>query len=393
MPGPFNSISRVLVSKDHIFCIGIGYIQMATAVQGRQTYRMQQVTQLAAFDRRSGKLAWQKMMSGYAQMAELLDGALWLGDHRTSGPLLPVDVKAAGRTRATLKRELRGAPDAKKLMKLARICADLGEAGEAVAAAAEAVEVAADADDGPFGEAYRGLEWLRFESASAKPRETSIRRVDPGRLKLDGRLGDWKGIPAVEISSRRHVALLAGREGLDPKAWTGPSDCSARVRTAWSEDGLHVAVEVTDEKHSNPQPAGALSAGDSVTLTLDLEPAGGYRYSTHDAEFGFALDDEGKRMSVKWLLAGRARQAETKSQCAVRRDEETKITTYEIRIAAEDIQALVLTGGRSFGMSIAVNDADGAKVESSLAIEPTIGGARVPAILTRCRLAREEEKR
>lgn len=388
--GPMGSVTRTMPTKEHLFFLGTGYVQAMIPGQGRHIYRSHRLTQLSALDRASGKIVWSRMFDGYYNTAQLVDGALWVGDHRTSRAFVPVDVQALRRSRDALKRDVQRAPDVAKLMRLARIHADLGEFDEAVGAAARATDVTAGAGGATFTGANALLGSLRFERGLGSRPTTTIASVEGRNIKIDGRLDDWPTVKAEKLDSRRHAQIIfTPGQSPDPKAWSNAKDCSAKVRTGWSAAGLHVAVEVTDDRHRNPETTGTLFSGDSVVVSVDLDPRGGYRYSPNDLEFGFALNSKNrKKMAVKWTPLRRNQQTDTKCKYAVRRDEKARLTTYEILITPASLGGFSFRRGAKLGLSISVNDADDSKTKVALTAEPTLDGARVPASFKRCKLGK-----
>ena len=90
----------------------------------------------------------------------------------------------------------------------------------------------------------------------------------PGRITVDGDLGEWAQSRAIEIRSG----------DLDPRpgaraAWTGPEDCGASLMLAWDEGCLYLAGRIDDDRLVvHP---GSLYLGDCVEVFLRVPAAGG----------------------------------------------------------------------------------------------------------------------
>ncbi|MFO7946190.1 MAG: hypothetical protein R6V19_05215, partial [Armatimonadota bacterium] len=65
-------------------------------------------------------------------------------------------------------------------------------------------------------------------------------------IAVDGQLDDWVEVPG------KMVLRDPAHASYKPEAWDGPEDLSGTVRMAWRREGLFLAVEVTDDVHSQP---------------------------------------------------------------------------------------------------------------------------------------------
>ncbi|MFP3903354.1 MAG: sugar-binding protein, partial [Armatimonadota bacterium] len=83
-------------------------------------------------------------------------------------------------------------------------------------------------------------------------------------IAVDGQLDDWVEVPGqMVLRDPEHASYK-------PEAWDGPEDLSGTVRMAWRREGLFVAIEVTDDVHSQPNRGRAMTRGDHIELYLDF---------------------------------------------------------------------------------------------------------------------------
>ncbi|MEV4539037.1 hypothetical protein AB0J82_35220 [Asanoa sp. NPDC049518] len=156
--------------------------------------------------------------------------------------------------------------------------------------------------------------------------------VDPGLANL----------PAQNLGAAEQV--ISG--------WGGPSDLSGSLWITHDDDRLYVTARLTDDVHAQPARDASIWQGDSVQLGSSpgwpgegVQPVG---------EIGTALTDAGPVDATRWLpVSGGTNGLST----AVKRDEVTKTTTYEL--AATWAALGVDPADRVMAATIAVNENDG----------------------------------
>ena len=170
-------------------------------------------------------------------------------------------------------------------------------------------------------------------------------------IKIDGKLGDWAGVPVwsgvKNITGQNKPGPEKSFEEWDGGIWTGPDDQTVAFMWAWNAEALYLGISVTDDYHNAP-PDGW--KGDAAQLALEptgKRPKGG---AANLVLYNVALGKgklivENQRPSGKGLGTG---------DVAIVRDGNK--TNYEIRFSAAQHGAMVQ--GRSAGASICVNDGD-----------------------------------
>jgi|SRR5579871_1181322 len=104
-------------------------------------------------------------------------------------------------------------------------------------------------------------------------------------VQVDGDLSEWAAVPSFTMAQEKFFFV---GQGMSSAKWGGPKDLSANFRVQWDEKYLYVAVEVTDDKVTEPH--GSLVKGmdtgswddDSVEVMLDNDGCGMSRYYIGD---------------------------------------------------------------------------------------------------------------
>lgn len=85
-------------------------------------------------------------------------------------------------------------------------------------------------------------------------------------IAVDGELGDWDTVPgAIKLDTPDHVIWGEG-------TWKDEQDLSATIRTAWRNEYLFIAVEVTDDVLMQAQQGSNIWKGDHIEVFLDVTP-------------------------------------------------------------------------------------------------------------------------
>lgn len=110
---------------------------------------------------------------------------------------------------------------------------------------------------------------------------TSRRAAGP--IIIDGQLSDWDLSSPYAISDKKYVVYGGG-------AWAGPQDLSYKVYTAWDEDALYIAVDVTDDKFTQEKTGADMWEGDHAEIWLDIDMSGDfYEAVNSDDDFQIGL--------------------------------------------------------------------------------------------------------
>ncbi len=189
-------------------------------------------------------------------------------------------------------------------------------------------------------------------------------------FRIDGDLSDWNGYPAIPMRKRFRGKRLQ-RLGQFP----GDRDFSAKYRIAWDENGLYLAVEVTDDKFGYaPRPR--IRDGwknDSLQLFFDTFADGrdNDRKRTpgpDDWSYGiFPKDSAGRAFDVYRFLAPDVQltrgvagaKADTLAddvRVAFRRTADGYC--YEIAFSPKSLEPFQLKKNKVLGIGILLNDVD-----------------------------------
>lgn len=203
----------------------------------------------------------------------------------------------------------------------------------------------------------------------------------PENFVLDGELTEWSGIPVLS-DPRFYFPEPTGRDGelilheeWQGGTWTGPNDQTSAVQIAYDENNLYFGFTVTDDYHENA--ANSAWNGDSVQLMIANN-----NQDTQIALYNYALG--GIETELGDIIvnheAGPAAGADpvAVTDAVVKRNTETKQTTYEIVLPKETLGFDILELGTQFGLGMSINDGDedtpGQKGFSGLGVQSVVHG-------------------
>ncbi|MEM7386705.1 MAG: sugar-binding protein, partial [Verrucomicrobiota bacterium] len=187
--------------------------------------------------------------------------------------------------------------------------------------------------------------------------------LTPGAIVLDGELNDWTGVPILadprfaipkESGSREGGGELVLFELHNGGDWTGPDDHTSAVQIAYDPDNVYFAFVVTDEYHENS--ANSAWNGDSVQLMIAND-----KQDTQVALYNYALggiETELGDVIVQHEAGPGGENEDFATSAVVKRNTETKRTTYEIKLPKGALGLDELGPGTQFGLGMAINDGD-----------------------------------
>jgi len=124
----------------------------------------------------------------------------------------------------------------------------------------------------------------------------ATRRVSP--INIDGNLSEWKAVKGFVMDKERFFFV---GQGMSSAKWKGPEDLSAVFKVQWDQRYIYVAVEVFDDKVTEPHGSheSGMETGswddDGVELMFDNDGCGMPRYYVGDPlhhEFHFVYSAE-----------------------------------------------------------------------------------------------------
>jgi len=170
--------------------------------------------------------------------------------------------------------------------------------------------------------------------------------------EMDGELTEWAGAPALELRRATDMHNLT----TDP--YDGPGDLSAKVRIAYDRANFYFAAQVRDSAFCQLSSGGGIYGGDSIQLAFDTLATRSTAYDQDDYEFGLALTPQGTQLFCWRAAAGNGAGLIKDAAAAVVRDEEHRMTRYELALPWERLAPFRLERGR-MGFTFLVNDSDG----------------------------------
>lgn len=176
--------------------------------------------------------------------------------------------------------------------------------------------------------------------------------------------------PDFELNSAEQVySLVPNSPETAHLFWKGPRDLSAKIWLGRDGNNLLLRAEVVDDRHTQPYTGERVWQGDNIQFAMVLPGQKG------NWEIGLTRTDAKRPEVHVWLAPERFQSAKTASQIVLNtsREEKTGLSRYEARIPFSAIGLTDAVMRRGFQFNLLVNDNDGAKRESFIAIAPGLG--------------------
>ncbi|MBB6673992.1 sugar-binding protein [Cohnella nanjingensis] len=221
------------------------------------------------------------------------------------------------------------------------------------------------------GAVVSGTETIPF---AARLDAVTAQAIGEAAPVIDGIAEDgWAAAPRLAMADASQVSAEYR------PSWT-PEGLSADLRFQWDAQRLYVLARVKDDTQSQPQSGGGMWQGDSLQLAFDAKNAGGSGYGPQVYELQIGKPDGGAPQIYKGM--GFAHSGPMASGAiAVTRDEATKTTVYELSIPFAELEgAGTPAAGQAIGMSVLLNDNDGAGRKGYMEWSSGIGGAKNAAL-------------
>jgi hypothetical protein len=199
----------------------------------------------------------------------------------------------------------------------------------------------------------RAIERERFVAGfAAVPRASSA-------IKCDGNLDepDWQRAPVQWIREARQYRVIGSPE---TTKWKGPADLSAKVRYLWDDRCLYVGIEVTDDVFANTKQDDAIWGGDGIQMLVD--PARELAEKPGKYDYAMAVGKKGPQAWCYLSASPAAPTGEVKEivVAAKRATDGSGGMTYEMAIPWTRLAPFHPAAGENFGMSVILNEDDGA---------------------------------
>ncbi len=213
----------------------------------------------------------------------------------------------------------------------------------------------------PAGEHHRAT--VLVETTEESVYNYSEQSVDiafaGGCLPVAGPSGkpNWEAVaPMADASAwKPFIISKPGAEVTIPK-----TDCSAILKTAYSDLGLYLEIQIEDDQHLQRQPPGDMWQEDSIQLAFDVATGQDLESGKRRVfEYGVARGEEGA-MIWRWTSPDPKFPSETtEPRVWAEVNRQGTVTRYEITFPWE---VLALSqkpkSGTSIGFALAVNDQD-----------------------------------
>ncbi len=204
--------------------------------------------------------------------------------------------------------------------------------------------------------------------------DTFMIHSTPTPLMPAANLSHWPHAYSMKLPANfkefRPRSAKQSNQYLQNPEWKGDADLGAMLYTAWDENNLYLAVDVTDDTHNPEDKAGAGWSGDGLQIYFDcwgdarMRLTGGVSsgYGNDDQSFQVwagsdntlhVLRDVAPEQQVAFLKTGEFKEPHG---TFIRTDSGHSI--YQLVFPIREIEPLVIKNGAVFGLAVLVNDRD-----------------------------------
>jgi hypothetical protein len=175
--------------------------------------------------------------------------------------------------------------------------------------------------------------------------------VERREIAVDGDLADFEGLQTIDLAAD---TTAGGPLGADASPTLGGT-----VRIAYDADALYFGARVEDETHVQPHTGKQTFRGDSVQFAVSPQPPGTRPFFQ---EFNVALTPDGPEIFRFVQPGGSARGLVEDATATVERDDGAEMTTYEVGLPWDVVQAS--PDADAIGGAIGINDRDDPDADS-----------------------------
>lgn len=208
----------------------------------------------------------------------------------------------------------------------------------------------------------KGSAWI--DNASLTMYEGTVHNASaaraPGAITIDGNLLDFNRAAPIPLLGQSQLRVL--NKGY---SWT-PANLSGAAWLNWDERNLYIGIEVIDDKQVADRKEGDCNQDDSVEVAI--HPLN--RQAGEDSKaFVYYLSATAPGGSGKHTIFRPADRSGGLKSGSLAKDSSTydivvkrvgNTTTYEVAIPFNDLGGILGSFGGKFGLSLALNDNDGA---------------------------------
>lgn len=186
--------------------------------------------------------------------------------------------------------------------------------------------------------------------------------------KIDGIIGDeWENAGVFKLTDEKQVVQM-----LD---WGGIEDCSGIGKIMWDKDNLYIAVDVTDDIHSQPYSGTQIWSGDCIQLGVACDRANPNSSDGYN-ELGFALNDDSSKSAYRWTASSGFKSGDF-NDAIYEISRNGNKTCYEIAIPWKAISSgKTISENSDIAFSLLIADDDGNGRDGWIEYQSGIGNAK-----------------
>ena len=223
-----------------------------------------------------------------------------------------------------------------------------------------------------------GISLVAREGSEDRAKVTCALKFQPciaisSRPEFRGDLKQWPTLTLINLASQLYYSP---NPDVRDNEWKGALDLGVRVWTAWDEDFLYLAADVSDDCHSQEHSGQNLFQGDSVQFALDIFNNKALTHDNGCFEFLLGLGHDGPQL---YKLSGPLTPPGIVNDAVVDIAPRQGGMVYEVKIPWKSLGMTPHEGGR-IGFSLLVNDDDGKGRKGWMEWTSGIGSGKSPRL-------------
>lgn len=175
-------------------------------------------------------------------------------------------------------------------------------------------------------------------------------------------------------SSLVTIDLANGNQVVDKDhAFSGEEDLGGKLKLRWDDKQLYLIGEIRDDIFSHEASGIEIFRNDGIQFSIAPGMPGD---SGSWYEYGIAMTPNGPEI-YRWMaMQGKATGNVKNGELSIERDENRKLTTYQLRLPWSELYPIQPAAGQSLSFSLLVNDNDGSGRKGFIEWGSGIGGVK-----------------
>jgi len=180
-----------------------------------------------------------------------------------------------------------------------------------------------------------------------------------------------------ETDSRQPITIDLANGSNVITGFQGDDDLSGTAKLRWDEGFFYLSASIKDDVFNHAASGSSIWQNDGIQFSVAPGVPG---ESQSWYEYGISQTPDGPQI-YRWLtMQGKATGSVTNGMLNVTRNEETKVTSYELKLPWSELYPIQAAANQALSFSMLVNDNDSAGRKGYIEWGSGIGGVKDPSL-------------